>query len=216
MPLHEAKECVAVLLAGYKEVVQVENGEMVREEERQKYFRSIPDALARSYFLREKMEKYNITPGTFLRNLQHAAPGLRKRHFNPRRTLTPPVMAARVALCSKLLAMRGDELTRFLSRVFWIDSKTFYIEPTSIAVYAPADANMTVVDERMPHSKRELKKIVYYAVVNALLGPVYIEYMTGTTGHQQDVMRPPWAPEGIAIYKEYQFSCPPHPPPPWA
>lgn len=206
MPLEVARECVTVLLAGYQEVVQIDEGGMCREEVRQKYFRSIGDAVRRSQFLREKMEKYHITPATLLRNLQHAAPGLRKRHLNPRRTLTPANMAVRVEVCRRLLGMGEKELLRQLSRMFWIDSKTFYIEPDSLAVWAPADANMTVVDKRMPHSLKERKKVVYYAVVNALLGPVYIEYMTGTTGHEQDVMRPPWLPEGIPVYREYQVS----------
>lgn len=206
MPLEIARECVTVLLAGYQEVVQVQAGGMCREEVRQKYFRSIGDAVNRSPFLRQKMKEYDITPGTLLRTLQHAAPGLRKRHLNPRRALSPANMASRVEVCRKLLGMGERELLRQLSRMFWIDSKTFYIEPEGLAVWAPADANMAVVDQRMPHSLRERKKIVYYAVVNALLGPVYIEYMTGTTGHEQDVMRPPWLQGEIPVYHEYQVS----------
>ncbi len=57
MPLEVARECVTVLLAGYQEVVQVDEGGMCREEVRQKYFRSIGDAVLRSPFLKQKMEE---------------------------------------------------------------------------------------------------------------------------------------------------------------
>ena len=206
MPPEVAKQCVVVLLAGYQQVVEVEERGMVREEVRQKYFRSVHDAVTRSPFLREQIEKYNITEATLLRNLQHVAPGLHKRHLNPRRTLKPQVMQARVALCQRLLQMSEKELERYLARIFWIDSKVFYIEPDSMSVWAPLDADMTVVDHRMPHSNKAQKRIHYYAAVNAVLGPVYIEFVTGTTGHEQDVMRPPWCmdPEGIKVYHEYQ------------
>lgn len=112
-------------------------------------------------------------------------------------------------MCSRLLGIGPREaLERYLARIFWIDSKTFYIEPTGMYVWAPATADMTVVDERMPKSKKEIKKIVYYAVVNAVVGPVYIEYVTGTTGHPQDMMYPPWAPAGFCVYEPYQVRAP--------
>ena len=117
-------------------------------------------------------------------------------------------MLARVELCTKLLQMEKKALYRYLARMFWIDSKTFYIEPGARMVWAPEGADMTVVDERMPRTRKHVKKIVYYAVVNALAGPVYIEYMTGTTGHDQDVMRPPWSTKGIPVSKDYKVRHP--------
>ena len=45
---------------------------------------------------------------------------------------------------------------------------------------------MTDVDDRVPRKKWAGPKVHYYCAVNALLGPVYFEYTTGTTDHQED------------------------------
>jgi hypothetical protein len=79
-----------------------------------------------------------------------------------------------------------DPLLHYLSRVCWIDARTYYIEPTVQSVYAPGDADMTDIDDRVPRKKWAGPKVHYYCVVNALLGPVYFEYTTGTTDHQED------------------------------
>eukprot|EP00960_Hanusia_phi_P021660 641881-Hanusia_phi.AAC.2 len=82
--------------------------------------------------------------------------------------------------------MSREKMLHYLSRCFFIDSKTFYICPSSMWVYAPPGVDMTVVDERLPNSRFATKKIVYYAVVNPILGPVYIELVTGTAEHDKD------------------------------
>lgn len=201
-----ARACALALCSGYIVLERQEAGAKRRFVERQKYFRSVAEAVRMSPLLKSVCEEYGIVPCTLLRNLQRWCPGLRKRHLHPRKALSQQNMDERVEFCEKLMGKPRPALMKYLSRVFWIDSKTFYIEPEGRMVWAPADANMTVVDERMPKSRREEKKIHYYAVVNALLGPVYIEYCTGTTGHAQDVMRPAWAPQGIQVNQAYQVS----------
>lgn len=207
LPDDVARQCVIELLSGYWVIRRGEEavpGGRQRVEPVQRYYTSIADAARRSSLIRSVLEEYEITQGTLLRALQRVAPGLRKRHLNPKKCLSRMNRDERVEFCEKLLQMRRPSLMRFLARCFWIDAKTFYIEPSGRMVYAPEDANLTVEDARMPTTRREVKKVHYYAVVNALLGPVYIEYCTGTTAHEGDVMRPSWAPEGIPVYKAYQ------------
>jgi hypothetical protein len=90
-----------------------------------------------------------------------------------------------------------DPLVHYLSRVCWIDSKVYYIGPMDRLVYAPPGVDMTDVDPRATR-KSQPQKVVYYAVVNAVLGPIYFEWMTGTTdhhldphGHEHYTVRPP-------------------------
>lgn len=188
MPDDVAREIVGILLGGYEEKCPqvVGHGDDKRTElvTKQKWFRSIHDAVARNAFIKEALSKYNITQHTLLLRLQHVAPGLKRRHLHPRRGLSRQHRDARIEQCQKWLNMGGEKLLQYLSRVFWIDAKSFYILPKSQWVYAPHDAEMTVEDERMPDGEGE--KIVYYCVVNAILGPVYIEYVTGTSEHHKD------------------------------
>ena len=142
MPDDVAKDCVIALLAGYF-VTRIINGQPV---EVQKYFRSVHDAVERNSWLKEQMDKYGITEGTLLRTLQHVAPGLRKRHLHPRKALSPENMAERAALCRSLLDKGDRALYKYLARTCWVDSKTFYIEPSGQMVWAPPGADMTVVD----------------------------------------------------------------------
>ena len=60
--------------------------------------------------------------------------------------------------------------------------KKFWVCPKTHKVWRFAGLNDTDVDPR----NRDEIKIVYYIVVNAILGPVYFEFVTGTSEHEQD------------------------------
>ena len=168
-----ANNCVSQLLAGYK---------MGR---RQCYYRSIADAVKRCAYIREVKEHHGITECTLLRRLKKACPGLTRRVLRYVRKLKSPVKAARVRYCQALLALPKQERQRLLNRVIWIDSKKMYVGPKDMHVYAPPHAQLLVEDERMPASSYDLKKINYYAAVNAVIGPVYFQYCTGTTKYKE-------------------------------
>ena len=184
MPDDVARQLVIVLLNGYEEeVTKLRRGCMVTYT-KHKWFRSIHDAVTRSEVIRKALHDYNIQEHVFLLRLRNVAPWLKRRHFHPRMAVTREVRDLRIEQCELWLSMGDKELLRYLCRVLWIDSKTFYIQPKSRFVYAPADADMAVEDERLTGD--EDLKIVYYIVVNAVLGPVYIEYVTGTSSHTED------------------------------
>lgn len=204
LPDDVARECVSQLLAGYDttvtEPVYVGQGPRRRLVSRRtivvhRWYSSLKDAIRRNKYVREVMQEYHISECTLWRRLQHVAPGLKRRHLHPKKGLSAINMKARVELCQKLLEMGRDEMVHYLSRCFFIDSKTFYVCPESVWVYAPPGAEMTVTDPRLPASKYATRKIVYYAVVNAILGPVYVELVTGTSEHVND-----------PFYQEYKVS----------
>jgi hypothetical protein len=60
VPPDVAQQCVMVLLAGYKEEVLEEVNGKRRVVEKQKYYTSIRDAVARSMFLQEVIDQYEI------------------------------------------------------------------------------------------------------------------------------------------------------------
>ena len=189
LPDETALRMVAELLAGYPKDVLIESGPPGRGvrhyERRQYYYRSIAEARTLNVFIRETMSAYGITDSALLRTLRRVCPGLKRRHLHPKRALTAENVAARVALCERLLSMEGAML-HYLCRVCWIDSKTIYICPKEVWVYAPPDADMTAVDPRLPPRASAMKKVNYYCAVNAVLGPVWMEFVTGTTAHEED------------------------------
>lgn len=195
IPPDVADRCIDILLSGWTEWEW--DDEHAMQHERRHYFRSVHDAVVHSPYLAKVLKEYDVTECTLLRTLQHRAPGLRRRHLHYRRFLSDANRWERVQLCSDMLD-KGKKLEKYLNRVFWIDSKTIYVVPSDHFVYAPPGIDLTVVDRRLPQSRQEIKKIVYYCVVNAALGPVYIEFMTGSTEHETD-----------PHYKQYRVSIPP-------
>jgi hypothetical protein len=120
----------------------------------------------------------------------------------PLKPLLPWHKSARKKFCLGLLSRIGifiggpesqiDYLLHYLYRVCWIDAKTYYVCPKTHKVWAFAGADTTEVDSRMDGNI----KIVYYAAVNPILGPVYFELVTGTSEHALD-----------PHYQQYMVGC---------
>lgn len=171
-----AKECVQKLKAGY----------MCKGQ--RKYYRSLREAVKFNPFIKSVMESYktpdtgkNLTTCTLWRHLKRVDPTLTRRTLCFAFKLTASHKTARVAYCQRLLAMSPTLRNQYLARVVWIDSKKLFVVPEGRLVYAPAGANMLVQDQRIPDSFSKLKRIVYYAAVNASIGPVFWSPVTGTT-----------------------------------
>jgi hypothetical protein len=162
-----------------------------------------------------KMAHYKITSEkTLLRLMRRELPKLHRGMVRPRAPLTEEHKRSRSAFAHRLLKKAGhpcrlpgsnwlmrelDVLLHYLLRVCWIDEKKLYIMPRPHAVWARAGADLTDPDPRVPMGQKALKgvKVVYYAVVNAILGPIYFEYVTGTADHERDLH-----------YKKYKVSPP--------
>ncbi len=180
------------------------------------YYRSMHEFIERNPDVREIMRIFNIKDeGTLHRTLKRVADriprapkGLERLPMHPKAPLPPDHKKERFRVAKDLLGLGfgcsvgTDPLIHYLSRVCWIDSKTFYIEPREELVYAPLGADLTSYDPRVPQQPRYRQKITYYIVVNALLGPVYYERVTGTTDREED-----------PHYKEYMVSVAPCLPP---
>lgn len=161
----------------------------VNETGQQCYFRSIRHAVQHRPRLQEILGNKRITQQGMLRRVKRACPELARRTLRFVRVLTPRTKRARAQYAAWMLSMLkmtpqgldASELQSYLARFVWIDSKTLYVAPADRLVYAPPGADLYVEDARMPCSKSQVKKINYYVVVNAVLGPIYFKVVTGTT-----------------------------------
>lgn len=184
MPTSVAEQCLEILWAGCTYEVE-EGGARVQ---RHRPFNSIRDAVRNSPALQQALRECgNMSECTLLRALKRVFPGLRRCHLTKKFVHPPHIKAARVQACRKFLAMSPQALHKLLLSTFWIDSKTFYITPSGEWVYLPPGSDLTVADPRLPLSRYHLKKVCYYAVVNAVLGPVYFQYVSGTTDFARDL-----------------------------
>jgi hypothetical protein len=143
---------VAVLVGerlydGYEIDVEEEKGEGAKRRKvthkQLVYYRSIHEFIERDPDVREVMAFYHIRDEGTLRRTLHrvhdqipnAPPNMERVPIHPRAPLPPAHKEERFGLAGDLLGMgfgcsEGlDPLRHYLSRVCWIDSKTFYIEP---------------------------------------------------------------------------------------
>ena len=173
-----AHECCGLIERGY-----------INENHEHRYFTSMRHALLLCPRLKQILGGTRLTQQQMLRRIKAACPELTRRTLRFVRVLSPATKRERAAYAARMLRMvattpngpDATELRRYLARFMWIDSKIVYVVPKDCLVYAPADADLYIEDHRLPRSKTQIRKINYYVVVNAVLGPVYFKVVTGTT-----------------------------------
>lgn len=142
------------------------------------YATSIKDGLDNIPDLEALRQRWGVTPSTLLRAMKEAEPHLKKRHEERRIQYTPEEKRARL---HRAIELRRGARSR-LQKIFWIDESHVYIVPKGYTVYAPPEASLVIEDERLVRDFRKVVKLRFYCVVNAVKGPVYMRFTTGTTG----------------------------------
>lgn len=166
----EAERAVEVLWRGFKALGQ------------QRYYRTIEQAVHRSAELSAMCKKHEITPRTLLTHMMAVEPRCRRRLQAVKRLHTAENARQRREACQKLLGWPID----YLRRTFWIDAATIYIVPKSMKVLAPPGAQLVLTDDRLPTHSSKLQKLRFYICINAILGPVAIKFVTGTSEAEGD------------------------------
>lgn len=194
MPDDVADRCIELLFAGYK------------RGPGRRYFSSIRQALVKSAELRAIVHQYydeDNAPHTLLRRLKQRDPTLHRRTLRFIKKLKKSAKNARLAYCERLLHLGEAALHRYLARVVWVDAKKLYVCPKPYLVYAPRGATaaggLLVGDDRLPGNQFDVKKIMYYAGVNSVLGACHLKICTGTTKYRQ--LCEDWPHEGLRTYK---------------
>jgi len=132
----------------------------------------------------------SLLPGHKLHSYTSHAGAMAQKSFH-NASLSVKDMREREAFAYKLFRMRGapvgsggclDLLQHYLYRCVWIDSKVFYVCPSTQQLWTQTDPSMTAAEAE----GLKMVKLVYYIAVNAILGPVYIELVTGTSEHEAD------------------------------
>lgn len=96
------------------------------------------------------------------------------------------------------------------SRIVWIDSKRVRVTPGKLRVIGRRGEVIAVVEHPMISSSGKCVTLNYYAAVNAILGPVAIKFVTGTTGLRRRYKVRTLQVECVAAVKA-AGACPPPP-----
>lgn len=172
LPREKAELAVELLWKGYE------------SEGQQRYYRSIDQAVRSNPGLKAICDEHDITPRTLLRAMVAAEPRCRRRRQVVKRLLSVELKKERRLACEKLLLWPVEQLCR----TFWIDAATIYIVPKGMKVFAPPDADMVITDDRLPSHSSQLQKLRFYICINAILGPVAIKFVTGTSDLEDEVL----------------------------
>lgn len=151
-------------------------------EGRRRYYTSIKQACDNNKGLAAIIKECGCKPRTLLSAMRQLEPTCRRRREAVKRLLTAENRAARLASSRALLEWPLDKLRR----VFWIDAATIYCSPKSLAVYAPPGSHLVITDERVPSHSTQLRKLKFYICINAILGPVALVFITGTSEHRTE------------------------------
>lgn len=193
------RKCVQQFKRGFT-VMEVINPREARVGPVHKYYGSIYHACKDNAYIRRVVARYNISPKHLLRRMHALCPSLKRIRLDYKMELTPENKAARIAAARRMLKLIDDDTpcrtaphVTFLKRIFWVDEWHIWLTPQDFAQYIWADAfdhhAHTVLP--IPKLRRGEKPNVLrcLAVVNAVLGPVHIEFITGTTDLQREVNR---------------------------
>jgi hypothetical protein len=146
-------------------------------------YTSIEHAVTECQGIREIVSKSGVALETLWRRMKATQVRLHGRSFNKitihvRPPLTDEVKAERLRIAAEWAEYQQDDLERF----FWIDEKQLYVHNTCYKCYADDDARSRIVESHQVLGKK--KKLKYIACVNAIVGPVYMGFLSGTSDYE--------------------------------
>lgn len=181
------QRCVKEFKQGYTrhDVIDQRTGAAVMVH---KYYSSIYQACSENQYIRGIVERHNISPKHLLRRMHQLSPSLRRLRLDYKLELTPANKQHRSKAGKQMLArIRLDP--SYLDRIFWVDEWHVWLTPSEHAQYIWADAfdhhAHTVLPIPRLRRGEHPKVLRCLAIVNARLGPVHLEFTTGTTDLQR-------------------------------
>ena len=204
----DAVKCAAIIAQGYMQHQVVLDQGVRREWEEGKQYTSLSEALQMSADLRELTTDKGLTPAYVEGRLHDVAPYLTYGVLPMKLPLPPDVIAARLKYCRDMLR-RLERDPDFLKRVFWVDecriwlNKEFvgklkvWYDRRKLAGQPPEDNPLCGL--------KGTKRIDFMLIVNARLGCVYVEFLTGTTDLDTLGRRNPGMREHVARRAQFDL-----------
>lgn len=182
VPDDVAREASAQLKRGYFSMRKLP-GKKTRREQVHLYYSSIKQACAHNSYLRDVTRNYSVTPEHLLERMHQVDPKLKWRALDYKMELSTQQKQERMKIAGQLLRQHRLD-PDFLKSIFWIDEVSIWLVPKDIKVHVYADAHDKGVHAVLTskHIKSGARiKVRALCVVNALYGPCFCEFTTGTT-----------------------------------
>lgn len=128
--------------------------------------------------MQEIIRETKVTPQTLSRHIKKHYPNFKHGNVGTKDVLTPEHCSERRAACERNLRMSR----RQLHLVVWVDSKSMIL--VIKGRHGWMDTSVCDYEERKrpPQVGSRIINLKYYIAVNALLGPVWLAFTTGTPG----------------------------------
>lgn len=161
----------------------------VDDYDRHWYYTSIEEALSNdcgSPYIRDIVDQYDVrnVRQTLWTRMLEADPDLGRVHRPAKHKHTDAQKAVRQRVASDRWSKGVNKLCLWLMTVVWIDAKCGYTNQQGEWVYASLHEPMQPGFEAN-RNEFPKKKLHFYIAVNALIGPVDIIFVTGTTGDKK-------------------------------
>jgi hypothetical protein len=192
VPAAVVRECAEAFKAGEVVwgIIDKETGLMGWKHD---FYTTFPEAAIECQTIKKALRDYNVSSDFLLRKLHELDPSLKAYTLDFKEELLPWHKGSRkYAARDQLDKIAGDP--DHLYRICWVDEWHCWCTPESCPLHIWADAH----DQRakavlpIPQMATEDKvRIRCVVVVNALLGPIHMEFTTGTTELERELVKRP-------------------------
>lgn len=127
---------------------------------------------------KQVLDETGVNATTLIKRIRDVHPHFKRAKLHGETKLTAKHEEKRLAVCKVLLSLE----VRLLLRVVFLDAKTIMLNDKDIYGWVDMSKEHSFIKSKPPRYDRHIISIKYYAAVNAVLGPVWICYYTGTSG----------------------------------
>lgn len=127
---------------------------------------------------RQVLKETNAAASTLIKRMQQLHPHFHRAKLKARHMLTAHEMAERVSICKQLVSLERQ----MLLRVVFLDMKTIWMWEHSAYGWIDTSVRAEFGATKPLRDQGQVIRLKYYGAVNAVLGPFFIQFMTGTTG----------------------------------
>jgi len=176
------------------------------------YWTSIRKTCAECPLLKSIIKDYHVSPEYLLKRMHDVDPDLKYRSVDYKMDLLWEQKVAR-KLCALDLLHWLYTVPNFLARVVWIDEVSIWLVSKNINVHVYADAH----DEGVKHVVHcaglrpgTKIKVRCLCAVNYLIGPMFLDFTTGTTDLQRiwaHPEKPYWVSHGDLRQPDLPITC---------
>lgn len=189
LPHEAALRAVKIIAEGYMQERTGIDGGVVRFYYEQKRFTSLSEAIMLSAPLRALMQEYDVSHDYLLTRLHDVEPYLEYGHLPMKLVLTHQQMLDRRQYCIRMLSwLQRDPL--LLKKIFWADECRIWYNKDLYGRlkvwYDRRDLEGHPPESHPDFSSRGAKRIDIFLIINACVGCVYVEFLTGTTDIEVD------------------------------